>query len=65
MSHDPFPAARRSPPRPPPWGLLGTIAWGAAGVGAWFVVQFAVVVAFIAWRDATAPGSVDPAKLAQ
>ena len=62
MSHDLFPTAPAA--APPPWGLLGTIAWGAAGVTVWFLVQFVVVIAFIAWRDTTAPGSVDPAKLA-
>ena len=65
MSHDPSatpPAAATA--APPPWGLLGTIAWGAAGVVTWFVAQFAVIVAFIAWRDTMAPGTVDPAKLA-
>ena len=56
MSHDPFAhasatAASLAPPVAPAWGLLGTIAWGAAGVVAWFAVQFAVVIAFIAWQD--------------
>jgi membrane protease YdiL (CAAX protease family) len=65
MSHDPFPAAPAAPPlTPQPWGLLGTVAWGTAGVVTWFMVQFVVVIAFIAWGDAAAPGSVDPAKLA-
>ena len=65
MTHDPFSTApAATPPAPQPWGLLGTIAWGAAGVIAWFLVQFAVVIVFIAWRDMAAPGSVDPAKLA-
>jgi len=49
---------------PAPWGLLGTIVWGAAGVCAWFAVQFAVIVAVILWRDSTAPGSVDMQKMA-
>jgi membrane protease YdiL (CAAX protease family) len=65
MSHDLFPTAPAAVPlAPPPWGLLGTIAWGAAGVIVWFLVQFAVVIAFIAWRNETAPGSIDPGKLA-
>ena len=65
MTHDPFSTApAATPPAPQPCGLLGTIAWGAAGVIAWFLVQFAVVIVFIAWRDMAAPGSVDPAKLA-
>ena len=62
MSSDPLPAG--PPAAPPPWGLLGSIAWGAAGVVTWFVAQFVVIVAFIAWRDTAAPGTVDPAKLA-
>ena len=49
---------------PDPWGLLGTIVWGVLGVLAWFAVQFAVVVAFIAWRDTVAPGSVNTGQLA-
>jgi len=49
---------------PAPWGLLGTIVWGAAGVCAWFAVQFAVIVAVIVWRDSTAPGTVDMQKMA-
>jgi membrane protease YdiL (CAAX protease family) len=65
MSHDPFAATLPPPPAVPvPWGLLGTIAWGALGVCAWFAVQFAVIIAFVVWRDATAPGSVDMQKLA-
>jgi membrane protease YdiL (CAAX protease family) len=44
---------------PAPWGLIGTIVWGALGVAAWFMAQFAVVIAFIAYRDATSPGNVD------
>ena len=65
MSHDPFAAALPPPSAmPTPWGLLGTIVWGALGVCAWFAVQFAVIIAFVVWRDATAPGSVDMQKLA-
>ena len=61
MSHDLSPTAPAA--APPPWGLLGSIAWGAAGVVAWFAAQFAMIVAFIAWRNTVAPGSVDPATL--
>ncbi|TMJ01434.1 MAG: CPBP family intramembrane metalloprotease [Alphaproteobacteria bacterium] len=49
---------------PPPWGLLGTIAWGALGVCAWFAVQFAVIIAVIAWYETTAPGILDMPKMA-
>lgn len=49
---------------PPPWGLLGSIAWGAFGICAWFAVQFAVVIAYLVWRDTAAPGTVDMQKLA-
>ena len=62
MSQEPIPDAL--PAAPPPWGLLGSIAWGAAGVIVWFLVQFVVVIGFIAWRNTAAPGSVDPANLA-
>src|SRR5207245_8167377 len=51
-------------PSPAPWGLLGTIAWGAAGICAWFIVQFAVIVGFIAWHNTVAPGSTDLGKMA-
>lgn len=57
------PAAQISAPRQP-WGLLGSIAWGAAGIGAWFAVQLAVVVAYLTWRETAEPGSVDLQKLA-
>jgi membrane protease YdiL (CAAX protease family) len=65
MSNDPS-AISLPPPAatPAPWELLGTIVWGAAGVCAWFAVQFAVIVAVIVWRDSTAPGSVDMQKMA-
>jgi len=61
MSSD---ATSLPPSTPTPWGLLGTIVWGALGVCAWFAVQFAVIIAFVVWRDTTAPGSVDMQKLA-
>jgi uncharacterized protein len=62
---DPAPQARALPlASPPPWGLLATIAWGALGIGAWFAVQFAVVIAYLVWSDAAAPGTVDMQKLA-
>ena len=49
MSQDPVPTApAAAPPGPPPWGLLGSITWGAAGVAAWFVVQLIVVAVYIA-----------------
>jgi hypothetical protein len=51
-------------PAPPPWGLLATIAWGAAGVCAWFAVQFVVIVGFIAVRNAVEPGSANLEKMA-
>ena len=65
MSQDPI-AAYAGPPagHPAPWGLLGTIAWGAAGICAWFIVQFAVIVGFLTWRNAVAPGSTDLSKMA-
>src|SRR5204863_6402124 len=63
MSSDPIAIPTAAPP-PPPWGLLGTIAWGAVGVCAWFAVQLAVIIAFIAWRNATAPGTIDMEKMA-
>src|SRR3954449_13355074 len=58
MSTDPIVIPNAASPTPPPWGLLATIAWGAAGICAWFAVQFAVIIAFIAWRNATAPGNI-------
>src|SRR5436305_8641816 len=64
MSTDPIVIPSVGSPAPPPWGLLATIAWGAAGVCAWFAVQFAVIIAFIAWRNATAPGSIDMERMA-
>jgi membrane protease YdiL (CAAX protease family) len=64
MSIDPSAVSLPPPATPAPWGLLGTIVWGAAGVCAWFAVQFAVIVAVIVWRDSTAPGSVDMQKMA-
>jgi len=62
MTNDPS-SAPAAPAAPRPWGLLGTIAWSAAGVCAWFAAQFAVILAFIAWRNAVAPGTIDPHKL--
>src|SRR3977135_2711492 len=65
MSNDPSGISLPPPATTPaPWGLLGTIVWAAAGVCAWFAVQFAVIVAVILWRDSTAPGSVDMQKMA-
>jgi membrane protease YdiL (CAAX protease family) len=62
MTNDPSSAAAASSGARP-WGLLGTIAWAAAGVCVWFAAQFAVILAFIAWRNAVAPGTLDPQKL--
>ena len=45
MSQEPLPDAL--PAAPPPWGLLGSIAWGAAGFAAWFIVQLFVVAVYI------------------
>jgi len=64
MSTDPIVIPGAGPPTPPPWGLLGTIVWGAAGVCAWFVFQFAVIIAFIAWHNTVEPGSADLSKMA-
>jgi membrane protease YdiL (CAAX protease family) len=65
MSHDPIALQPATPgAAPAPWGLLGTIAWGAAGICAWFIVQFAVIVGFIAWHNTVEPGSADLGKMA-
>ena len=65
MSQDPIALQAAPAGAPPkPWGLLGTIAWGAAGICAWFIVQFAVIVAFIAWRNTAEPGSTDLSAMA-
>ncbi len=62
---DSAPQARALPAaNPPPWGLLGSIAWGAFGICAWFAVQLSLVVAYLVWRDAETPGTVDLQKLA-
>jgi len=63
MNQDPIVQAA-PPASPAPWGLLGTIAWGAAGVCAWFLVQFAVIVGFLAWHNTVGPGSTDLSKMA-
>ena len=53
MSHDPFATSPALPPplpppvAPAPWGLLGSIAWGAAGVAIWFIAQLVVVAVYI------------------
>ncbi len=59
MSNDPSISLPPPAGTPAPWGLLGTIVWGAASVCAWFAVQLAVIVAVMLWRDSTAPGSVN------
>src|SRR4051812_11550130 len=65
MSQDPI-AVQAAPPGilPAPWGLLGTIAWGAAGICAWFTVQFAVIIGFLACHNAVAPGATDRSRMA-
>jgi membrane protease YdiL (CAAX protease family) len=65
MSRDPESFAQALPGTPPPWGLLGTVLWATLGAFAWFAVQFAVLIAFITWRDTAEPGSVDTAQLAR
>ncbi len=47
-----------------PWGLASTILWGIAGVCAWFAVQFAVIIAYVAARSATEAGIADLEKMA-
>lgn len=65
MTHDPSAVSiAPSAGSPAPWGLLGTIAWGALGVCAWFAVQFAVIIAFLFWRNSTSPGGADMHNLA-
>lgn len=63
MIEDPI-AIPAAPRAPAPWGLPGTIAWGAVGIIAWFVAQFAVIIGFVAWRNAAEPGSADLSKMA-
>jgi membrane protease YdiL (CAAX protease family) len=46
MSDDPI---ALTAPHPAPWGLLGSATWAAAGIVAWFMAQFAVVLAYMAW----------------
>ena len=38
MNESPDPI-QRAAAVPPPWGLLGSIAWGAFGICVWFAVQ--------------------------
>src|ERR1700712_2312141 len=57
MSNDP---TTSTAPHPAPWGLLGSIAWATAGIVAWFIAQFAVVLGYMAW---VGPGA-DMKKLA-
>jgi len=63
MIEDPI-AIPAAPRAPAPWGLPGTIVWGAAGICVWFIAQFAVIIAFVAWRNTTGPGSADLGKMA-
>src|ERR1043165_3248978 len=64
MTQDPIAIPGVSRANPAPWGLLGTVAWGAAGILAWFVAQFAVIIAFVAWRNTLEPGSADLTRMA-
>jgi len=48
MSLDPFSPTRN----PPPWGLVPSILWGAAGVAIWFAMQLGVIVGFVSWHSA-------------
>ena len=64
MSQDSTAQAAQPGPQPAPWGWLGTIVWGAAGVAAWFIVQFAVIVGFLAWHNTVGPGSTDLSAMA-
>ncbi len=65
MSQDPISVQAAHPgAHPAPWGLLGTIAWGAAGICAWFIVQFAVILGFLTWRNTVGPGATDLSKMA-
>jgi CAAX protease family protein len=42
-------------PAPRPWGFWATLAWGLAALAFWFAAQFAVLIAFLAWRAGEAP----------
>jgi len=64
MTQDPIAIQAAPRTNPAPWGLLATIAWGAAGICAWFIVQFAVIIVFIAWHNTIEPGSADLSKMA-
>jgi uncharacterized protein len=55
MSQEPIPEAL--PAAPPPWGLLGSIAWSAGGFAAWFIVQLIVVSVYI--RVHSSGGNID------
>jgi len=50
MSHDPS-AAMPPSAAPPPWGLLGSVAWGALGIAVWFIGQFVALSIYLATRD--------------
>lgn len=52
MTDSPAPDGRT---QPPPWGLLGSIAWGAGGVAVWFIVQLAVIAIYAGARGMTTP----------
>lgn len=52
---NPDPAAPPPTPVPAPYGVLGSLLWTAAGVAAWFVAQFILLLVYAAWSGATTP----------
>jgi len=69
MNQDPFadtprPALTAGAAPPPPWGLLPSIAWGAAGFCIWFGAQFAVILLYVMTRDPADADAANPQALA-
>jgi uncharacterized protein len=50
MSHGPSPSAA-----PPPWGFLGSVAWGVLGIVAFFLGQFLALSIYLSTRNRGAP----------